>query len=66
MAAVVIGNKTGCHLNFGVTLGVYIQKGLWRKNIKALFIYAIAELCGAYFGMTVSLIVLGKENITLF
>ncbi|CDW87890.1 mip family channel protein [Stylonychia lemnae] len=66
MGVMVAGRRTGGHFNFGVTLGVYIQKAQWVKNIKALVIYALAELSGAYFGMAFSLLVLGTDGINIF
>lgn len=42
MGIMIAGRKTGGHFNFGVSLGVYIMKGEFRKNLKALIIYFFA------------------------
>jgi len=66
LGVVIVGKRTGGHFNLGVTIGVFVMKGQFRKNLKAFFIYFVAELLGAFFGMFIAWCYLRNEGITVF
>ena len=63
MAAMYCAKISGAHFNGAVSIGVYILEGKYKDDFVKLLVYLLAETVGGYFGMTLSLLILGKDNI---
>ena len=47
----IFGGISGGHFNPCVSLGVYVREAQWGKNLAFLFMYILAQICGAICGM---------------
>ena len=47
----IFGGISGGHFNPCVSLGVYVREAEWGKNLAFLFMYILAQICGAICGM---------------
>lgn len=55
-----IGNISGCHINPAVTLGVYLNGGMDKKDVIP---YWIAQILGGFFGTILLAAIFGLGNV---
>ena len=65
-SCMITGRQTGTHLNFGVTIGVYIIEGKYNENYRAVVNYLLAGLAGGYAGSYYCYWALGPDYIKVF
>lgn len=63
LACMYSAKISNAHFNGALTIGLYILEGKYKDDIVKVFVYLTAEILGGYLGMTLSLLILGKENI---
>jgi glycerol uptake facilitator-like aquaporin len=49
----IVGGITGAHLNPAVTMGVYIERQKYRKNLCFMLSLMTAQVCGCFVGQAI-------------
>ena len=60
--AMICGKLTGAHFNMGVTVGIYIINGKYKKELKWLITMLTAQIVGGYLGCLYAFLFLGDNT----
>lgn len=63
-AGVFFCKYSGAHYNGGLSIAIYIVVGRWKEHLYLVFVYWLAELLGAYLGISIAYSIAGYKNMS--